>query len=77
MHASDPEIRAAVMEGLEQADRGEGKPAEKAFGELRAKYGIPRWPHRGLKEISISYLLGLWKARRIEELYGSATSSER
>jgi hypothetical protein len=29
------EIRAAVMEGLEQAKRGEGRPAEDVFAELR------------------------------------------
>jgi predicted transcriptional regulator len=41
----DPEfvdIRAAVLEGLEQAERGESRPAEEVFAELRAKYGIPR-----------------------------------
>jgi predicted transcriptional regulator len=39
----DPEfvdIRAAVTEGLEQAERGESRPAEQVFAELRAKYGI-------------------------------------
>ena len=36
------DIRAAVMEGLEQAERGEGAPAEEVFAELRAKHGIPR-----------------------------------
>ena len=42
---SDPDfadIRAAVMEGLEQAEGGEGTPAEEVFAELRAKHGIPR-----------------------------------
>ncbi len=42
---NDPEfadIRASVMEGLEQAERGEGRPAEEVFTELRAKYGLPR-----------------------------------
>jgi hypothetical protein len=32
-----PAIKAAVMEGLEQAERGEGRPAEAVFAELRAK----------------------------------------
>jgi predicted transcriptional regulator len=36
------EIREAVLEGLEQAERGESRPAEEVFAELRAKYGIPR-----------------------------------
>jgi predicted transcriptional regulator len=42
---NDPElvdIRAAVVEGLEQAERGGSRPAEEVFAELRAKYGIPR-----------------------------------
>jgi hypothetical protein len=34
------EIRAAVEEGLEQAERGEGRPADEVFAELRAKHGI-------------------------------------
>ena len=45
LHESDPEfaeIRAAVAEGLEQAERGEGRPAGEIFAELRAKHGIPR-----------------------------------
>jgi len=44
LHENDPEfaeIRAAVAEGLEQAGRGEGRPAEEVFVELRAKHGIP------------------------------------
>jgi predicted transcriptional regulator len=36
------EIRSAVAEGLEQMRRGEGRPAEEVFAELRAKHGIPR-----------------------------------
>ena len=35
---TDPEyaeIRAAVGEGLEQAERGEGRPADEVFAELR------------------------------------------
>ena len=42
---ADPEyieIRAAVGEGLEQAERGEGRPADEVFAELRAKHGISR-----------------------------------
>jgi predicted transcriptional regulator len=42
---NDPEfadIRAAVQEGLEQAERGEGRPANDVFGELRAKHGLSR-----------------------------------
>ena len=34
------EIQQAVMQGLEEAERGEGRPAHEAFSELRAKYGI-------------------------------------
>ena len=34
-------IRAAVHEGLEQAERGEGRPATEVFAQLRAKHGIP------------------------------------
>jgi hypothetical protein len=43
LHENDPEfaeIRAAVAEGLEQAERGEGRPAAEVFAELRAKHGI-------------------------------------
>ncbi len=36
------EIRAAVSEGLAQAERGEGKPAREVFAELRARHGVPR-----------------------------------
>jgi hypothetical protein len=36
------EIRAAVSEGLAQAERGEGKPARDVFAELRARHGLPR-----------------------------------
>ena len=45
LNEGDPEfekIRAAVMEGLEQAEHGEGRPANEVFAKLRAKYGIPR-----------------------------------
>ena len=36
------EVQAAVMEGLEQARSGKGRPAEHVFAELQAKHGIPR-----------------------------------
>ncbi len=36
------ETRAAIDEALEQSRRGEGRPAEEVFEEMRAKYGIPR-----------------------------------
>lgn len=42
---SDPEyieIRARVAEGLEQAERGEGRPADEVFAGLRARHGISR-----------------------------------
>lgn len=32
----------AVREGLQQMERGEGRPAEELFEEMRQKYGIPR-----------------------------------
>lgn len=38
-HPDFEEVRAAVMEGLEQADRGEGVSAEEVFAEIRAKRG--------------------------------------
>jgi hypothetical protein len=45
LQETDPEfdeIRAAVSEGLAQAERGEGKPACEVFAELRARHGVPR-----------------------------------
>lgn len=42
---TDPEfdeIRAAVSDGLAQAERGEGKPAREVFAELRNRHGVPR-----------------------------------
>jgi len=42
---SDPEfaeIQAAVNEGLEEAERGEGQPIEEFFAEFRAKRGLSR-----------------------------------
>ena len=41
----DPEfedVRAAVMEGLEQAERGEMRPLDEVVAEIRAKYGFSR-----------------------------------
>ncbi len=35
-------IRRAVLEGLEQAERGEGRPARDVLGDLRARYGVSR-----------------------------------
>ena len=40
--AESAEIRAAVQEGLAQAERGEGRPAEEVFADLRRRHGIPR-----------------------------------
>ncbi len=45
MNDNDPdfgEIRTAVLEGLEQAEKGESRAAEEVFAALRAKHGIPR-----------------------------------
>ena len=36
------EIREAVSKGLEQAHRGEGRPADEVFAALRAKHGLSR-----------------------------------
>jgi len=36
------DTKAAINEALEQGDRGEGRPAEQVFAQLRAKHGIPR-----------------------------------
>ena len=36
------ETKSAIEESLEQAKRGEGRPAEQVFADLRAKYGISR-----------------------------------
>jgi antitoxin ParD1/3/4 len=36
------EAKAAIDEALEQSRRGEGRPAEQVFEEMRAKHGIPR-----------------------------------
>jgi formate dehydrogenase maturation protein FdhE len=42
---TDPDFvqtRKAVLEALEQVERGESRPAQDVFAELRAKYGISR-----------------------------------
>ncbi|MCW3052070.1 MAG: prevent-host-death family protein [Chthonomonadales bacterium] len=31
----------AIQRGLEQMERGEGRPAEEVFAEFRARHGIP------------------------------------
>jgi len=36
------ETKAAIDEAMEQGERGEGRPAEEVFAQLRAKYGISR-----------------------------------
>jgi predicted transcriptional regulator len=45
LQETDPEydkIRAAVSEGLAQAERGEGKPARDVFAGLRALHDLSR-----------------------------------
>ena len=40
---TDPEfeeIRAAVMEGLGEVERGDARPARDVFAELRSKHGL-------------------------------------
>jgi Arc/MetJ-type ribon-helix-helix transcriptional regulator len=34
------ETKAAIDEALEQGERGEGRPAEAVFADMRAKYGL-------------------------------------
>ncbi len=36
------ETRAAIGQAFEELDRGEARPAEEVFAELRAEYGLPR-----------------------------------
>ena len=36
------ESKAAIDEALEQGERGEGRPAENVFADLRTKYGVSR-----------------------------------
>ena len=36
------DANAAIGEALKQAKRGEGRPAEEVFADLRARHGISR-----------------------------------
>ena len=36
------DANAAIVEALRQAKRGEGRPAEEVFADLRARHGISR-----------------------------------
>jgi PHD/YefM family antitoxin component YafN of YafNO toxin-antitoxin module len=36
------ETLEAIRQGLEEAERGEGRPAREVFAELSAKYGVSR-----------------------------------
>jgi Arc/MetJ-type ribon-helix-helix transcriptional regulator len=36
------ETRDAINQAFEELDRGEGRPADEVFAELRTEYGIPR-----------------------------------
>jgi Arc/MetJ-type ribon-helix-helix transcriptional regulator len=36
------ETKAAIAEALKQGERGEGRPAEKVFADLRAGHGVSR-----------------------------------
>jgi Arc/MetJ-type ribon-helix-helix transcriptional regulator len=36
------ETKAAIEQALEESARGEGRPADEVFAELRAEYGLPR-----------------------------------
>jgi hypothetical protein len=36
------ETKAAINEALAQGERGEGRPAQEVFADLRAKYGLSR-----------------------------------
>jgi Arc/MetJ-type ribon-helix-helix transcriptional regulator len=38
----EAEMQAAIDEALDQGSRGEGRPAEEVFANLRAKHGISR-----------------------------------
>lgn len=45
LHPDDPDfeqIQLAVKEGIEQANRGEARPAEQVFSGLRAKHNLSR-----------------------------------
>jgi prevent-host-death family protein len=37
----DEESYQALLDRLEQMERGEGRPAEKVFAEFRSRHGIP------------------------------------
>ena len=53
------EIRAAVHEGLAQAERGEGRTARDVFAELRARHGISSWRLRRVRSaISTTFIPG-------------------
>jgi Arc/MetJ-type ribon-helix-helix transcriptional regulator len=41
-HDEIRQTQSAIGEALEQAQRGEGRPADEVFSDLRAKYGISR-----------------------------------
>ena len=41
------ETVAAIRDGLAAAERGELKPAEQVFGEMKAKYGLRGQTHLG------------------------------
>jgi Arc/MetJ-type ribon-helix-helix transcriptional regulator len=44
LHEPDEEVdetRAAVLQGYEQAQRGEVRPAAEVFSELRRRHGLP------------------------------------
>jgi post-segregation antitoxin (ccd killing protein) len=40
--ASHADAREGIRQGLDQLNRGEGRPASEFFAEMREKYGIPR-----------------------------------
>jgi predicted transcriptional regulator len=37
---NDLETIAAIREGIESAERGDLKPAEQVFAEMKARYGL-------------------------------------
>lgn len=39
--AAEADVREAIRQGLEGADRGKGQPAEEFFAEFKATNGIP------------------------------------
>jgi len=41
-HLERIETLEAIRRGLEEAERGEGRPAREVFAELSAKFGISR-----------------------------------